>query len=130
MRVFLYCLILLLIFAAPVDRLDVAKLEPVEAVAIYMEDGKVALETDGGSKGYGLDAVAALEDLKQNAIRVVYLDTARYLLVEEGAEAYAEQLQCCLKQNIKTGVYNGGDVKEEAQYLDAHRESARPNANN
>ena len=130
MRAFIYCLILLLIFAAPVDRLDVAKLEPVEAVAIYMEDGKVALETDGGSKGYGPDAVAALEDLKQKAIRIVYLDTARYLLIGEGAETHAKQLLCCLKRNIEVGTYTGGDVKEEAQYLDAHRESAKPNANN
>ena len=127
MRCILYCIILLLAFFAPVDRLDVAKLLPVEAVAIYLEDEMVVLETDTEDQGRGDTVHSALEDLKEKATKIIYLDTARYLLVAEDAEAQAQELLQYLKPSVRKGVYAGGSVKEEAKYLDAHSESAKPN---
>lgn len=126
MRILLYIVILVAMFFAPVNRLDIAKLEPVEAVAIYMEDGQVNLQTDGKSMGRGATAAEALQNLKENALAVVYLDTADYLLVGDGAQDAAQQLQEYLKNSVQIGRYSGGDVKDEAKYLDVHGNSAKP----
>lgn len=127
MRRILYIIILALTLLAPVNRLDVAKLLPVEAVAITVENNSVVLQTDSGDRGTGTDVASALEDLKGNATQIIYLDTARYLLIGEGAEVQAQQLMEHLKPTVKTGEYAGGDVKKEANYLDAHSEAAKPN---
>ena len=127
MRILLYIIILAAsLFFAPVDRLDIAKLEPVEAVAVYMEEGRVALQTDGEDIGSGVTAQEALADLKENALAVIYLDTADYLLVGEGAEEAAKDLQQYLQKSVQIGKYNGGNIKEEAQYLDVHKNAAKP----
>ena len=126
MRILLYIVILAAMLFAPVDRLDIAKLEPVEAVAVYMEDGLITLQTDGENIGRGTTAREALADLKENALAVIYLDTADYLLVGEGAEVASQDLLQYLRKSVEIGKYNGGNVKEEAKYLDVHGNAAKP----
>lgn len=126
MRAALYVIILALMLFAPVNRLDIAKLQPVEAVAVYMESGEVVLRTDLGSTGRGPDAGQALQNLKDTTAAVVYLDTADYLLIAPGAEDAARQLMKNLKKTVQTGVYNGGDVQQEARYLDVHGNAEKP----
>ncbi len=126
MRIILYILILALLLLAPVERLDVAKLLPVEAVAVYMDGSDVVLETDTENLGRGETAEEALEDLKKNTAAIIYLDTAEYLLVGEGAKSHGVQLKGYLKASVIMGDYSGGSVKDEAKYLDAHSESAKP----
>lgn len=126
MRVLLYIVILVAMLFVPVDRLDIAKLEPVEAVAVYMEAGEVVLQTDAKTTGRGATAAEALQNLKDNALSVVYLDTADYLLVGQGAEAAGEELRRYLRESVQIGTYNGGDVKEEARFLDVHGNEAKP----
>ena len=130
MKKILYGILLLASFFAPVHRLDIAKLLPVEAVAIYLDEGQIVLETDTKDQGRGLTVEAALENLKKNTTEIVYLDTARYLLIAENAKEQAQELMRYLKPSVKTGAYAGTGVKEEAKYLDAHSESAKPNVNN
>lgn len=130
MRRILYAGILLAAFFAPVERLDVAKLLPVEAVAIYMEEEEIVLEIDTEDQGRGSTVQEALENLKENATKIIYLDTARYLLVAENAQVQAKELLPYLKPSVRQGAYVGGSVKEEAKYLDAHSESAKPIVNN
>lgn len=126
MKFILYALIIALSLFAPVTRLDIAKLSPVEAVAVYKEYGQVVLKTDEENEGRGESVHLALADLKKKASVIIYLDTARYLLVGEGAEAEAAALQAYLKESVLVGNYAGGDVKEEAKYLDVHTDSAKP----
>ena len=126
MRKLLYIIIGVTVLLLPVDRLDAAKLLPVEAVAVTVEDGHVVLVTDTEDRGEGINAEAALKDLKERALGIIYLDTANYLLIGEGAEEPAEELRKHLKRRVQTGSYAGGDVMEEAKWLDAHREGARP----
>ena len=126
MRVAVYIVILILSLLAPVTRLDISKLEPVEAVAITVEDSVVHLETDTGSKGVGKSVPDAVASLKQNAPMVIYLDTARYLFVGQGAEMYVSELKQNLKKDVITARYSGGEVAEEAAYLAAHRSSKKP----
>lgn len=120
MRKILSVVILALCLVAPVKRLDVEKLQPVEAVAVYMEGGRVVLETDTQDKGMGNTALEALEDMKEKALSVIYLDTAEYLLVEEAAAVYAEALRPLLSGSVKVGEYLGGAVKEQAAYYEVH----------
>lgn len=126
MKFILYAVIIALSLFAPVTRLDIAKLSPVEAVAVYKEYGQVVLKTDEENEGRGENVHLALADLKEKASVIIYLDTARYLLVGEGAAAEAAALQAYLKESVLVGNYAGGDVKEEAKYLDVHTDSAKP----
>lgn len=126
MRILLYIAILAAMFLAPVERLDIAKLAPVEAVAVYMEEGQITLQTDGENIGKGATAQEALADLKENALAVIYLDTADYLLIGEGAENAANDLRQYLRESVQIGKYNGGNVKEEAKYLDVHGDAEKP----
>lgn len=120
MRRILSVAILALCLLAPVKRLDVAKLEPVQTVAIYSQGGKVVLETDTGNRGEGVDAAEALGNLKQNALAVIYLDTAEYLLVGEGDEQLVGQLLPVLHKRVKVALYGGGDIVEETAYWEVH----------
>ena len=120
MRKLLSMGILALCLLAPVEPLDVAKLQPVQTVALYLENEYVVLETDAGEKGCGVNAKAALADLKKKSLMVIYLDTAEYLLVGDGAQKQVEQLRPVLHNNIKVGRYAGGNVAEETIYWETH----------
>ena len=126
MKLIVYLLILALMLAAPVDRLDIAKLEPVESVAVYTHRGQCCLKTDTGAQGSGATATQALADMKEKTAAVIYLDTAQYLLIGKGAEEEARELLPALKPGIKQAQYRGGDVKEETRYLAAHQEKWKP----
>lgn len=124
MRKILYIIIIAAVLFAPVDRLDIAKLLPVEAVAVYRENDTVVLKTDTDNTGRGKTVWEALKNLKDNAVSMIYLDTADYLLIGKDAQDLAAQLQPILRRSIQTGSYCGGDIKTEAKYLDTHQNAA------
>ena len=126
MRKLFYIVILLLCFVCPVKRMDIAKLEPVEAVAVTVKDGMVRLITDTQAEGEGITAEEALKMLKDKAQGIIYLDTARFLLVGEDAKEAAQSLLEYMRKDIRTAPYGGTDVKEEAKRLDSHDLSAKP----
>lgn len=126
MKVLLYILILALVLVAPVNRLDIAKLQPVEAVAMQMVEDRITLITDTGDRGAGKTVSEALQDLKEKASSIIYLDTADFLLISHNARQYTGQIKQYLKSSVKVGSYNGTDVKEEAKYLDVHTDRAKP----
>ena len=118
----LYIVILLMLFVAPLERLDVAKLLPVQAVAVYTEGDAVVLETDTENKGKGVSIADALADLKENTPAVVYLDTAEFLMVSESAVSEMEEIKNYFKPTVKVCVCDAaGKVKDTAKYLDVHR---------
>ena len=49
----LYAIIITAMLFAPVEKLDAAKLIPVEALALSMEEGQVVLKTDMNNMGMG-----------------------------------------------------------------------------
>lgn len=123
MRVILYVLILALLFLAPVERLDVARLEPVQTVAVSVKEDAVLLETDTQNAGRGTDVDSALENLEQTTPGVIYLDTAQYLLVTEDAVAYVEGLRQYLHPCVKVSLWDGeGSVQEAAKYLGVRKD--------
>lgn len=126
MRTQLYIVLLGLMLLAPVKRLDVSKLEPVEAVAVTLENGMVCLTTDTEAEGKGITAEEALLSMKENTSGIIYLDTARFLLIGENAEDAAQDLKSWLRKNVRICKYSGSDVKEETKRLDAHDLSTKP----
>ena len=126
MRCLVYTGIIAAMLLIPVRKLDAAKLIPVEAVAVTVQEGKVVIKTDTNDKGIGSTADEAIANLKVNSTGIVYLDTTRYLLYTEEAKEYADQIEDYMTSCVRKGVYSGGDVAEEAKYLDAHIESEEP----
>ncbi len=121
MRTVIYIVILALLFLAPIERVDVADLLPIEAVAIYMEEGNVVLETDTENIGRGADVTKALDNMKESAPAVVYLDTAEFLIVSQEAEIWVDELRQYLKPSVGVCIGDArGQVRETAKYLDVH----------
>ena len=121
MRKLIYALIIAALCLAPLRRADIAKLRPVQAFAMYLEENDVVLETDTGDLGRGENVLRALEDLKEKTAAVVYLDTADFLLVAENAVSRMGELAQHIKQSVKVCVCEAaGRVKEAAQYLEVH----------
>jgi len=123
MRVLLYTVILALLFLAPLERLDVAHLEPVQTLAVRVEENTVELETDTGNKGRGTTVAEAVEDLEAKTSGVIYLDTAQYLLLTESAASVAEDLRSYLRSDIRVCIWDGeGSVAGAAQYLEIRKD--------
>lgn len=123
MRKVLYAALVIPLFFVPLNRVNVADLLPIEAVAVYMDGNQVVLETDTEHKGTGENAEKALVALKGNTPAVVYLDTAEYLLVAPDAVEAVDSLRPHLKATVKVCVCEAaGKVKDAAKYLEIHRD--------
>ena len=122
MRRLLYVLLLVALLFIPMQRVNIADLLPIESLAVYMEAGWVVLETDTAHKGFGETVEQALADLKENTAKVVYLDTAEYLLISEDATEQIDALRSHLKASVKVAVCEAkGKVKEVVEYLRLHQ---------
>lgn len=123
MRMLLYIVILALLFLAPVKRLDVAKLEPVQTVAIRVENDTVIIETDTKNAGQGKSLSKAVADLEQNTPGVIYMDTAQYVLLTEDATVYAQELTQYLHPSVKVSLWDGqGSVEQASEYLEIRQD--------
>lgn len=120
-RIILYVLILGAVLLIPVERVDVAKLQPIEVIMIQRDRETVILQTDTGDMGTGADTIGALENMKATSPAVIYLDTAEFLLIGEGAEQDAQQLRQVLKKTVRVcRAEKTVDVKGVARYLTVH----------
>lgn len=120
-RIVLYIGIIALVFAAPVEHLNVGELIPVQVVAISEENGWTVIETDTGDKGIGANAQKALKNLKDTASGKIYLDTAEYLLLGKNTAKAAEDLRSELKPSVKLcKTAKSLDLKETAKFLNTH----------
>lgn len=119
MRILAYIAILALVFFAPVERLDVAKLEPVQTVAVSVFDGQVVFQTDTKNKGQAENVTAAVDDLERNTPGVIYLDTAEYLLITKEAVTHMNDIEKYLRPSVKVSLWDGkGSVEEAAKFLE------------
>ena len=116
----LYILILGALFFAPVESAEVAKLEPVQAVWMYMEEDRIVLETDTEDKGSGATVEEALKDMKRKSAGIIYLDTAQFVLVT-GTERQIAALVPYIKDSVRLCQWDGkGGLSEAVKYADAH----------
>ena len=120
MRTAAYILILASLLMAPVKRLNVAHLEPVEVIQLYAEGNTVCLRTDTGAMGRGGSVLAALKDMEASTAGVIYLKTAEYLLVEKETIQYINDLRGKLNRKIRVCATENADIKVAAEYLETH----------
>ncbi len=120
-RILIYLVCLILTFAAPVDSSDVGKLLPIECVLLYEENGNTVLLTDTENYGCGATVQEALKNLKQTTPDLVYLDTARYLIVHENALSHIPHMRGILKRNVKVCKTDSQvNPKDAARFLRVH----------
>lgn len=100
---------------------DIGELAPVEAVWLTEKAGQVYLETDTGDMGRGDDVQGALRDMKAAAPGNIFLETADYLIVEEGREDLLVQLVDILRPSCKVCVMQSmPDLEKATIYLNVH----------
>ena len=100
---------------------DIAKLAPVGVVWLSHSDEEVRLETDTGDMGGGENVKAALNDMKETTSGTIFLDTADYLIVEQGSEALLEQVYSLLRPSCMICVAEKmPDLESVGEYLSAH----------
>ena len=105
---------------------DIGRLRPVEVVQLYEKAGLLFLKTDTGDVGWGLTVEQAVNQLKETTPARIYLDTADYLLLEEGTEDCIPVLKMYLKRKTKVAYAPEGiDLEEAAAYLRIHQPSER-----
>ena len=120
-RILVYIIILAVLLMLPVKQQDVAKLHPVQVVALDKEKNWVVLETDTGDKGYGRTAQQALQNLKDTSTGIVYLDTAEYLIISKNTEGETEELRRELKRAVRLCMADKPiDLAEAAEFLSTH----------
>lgn len=71
---------------------DIARLSPVEMVWLSSQGGEVYLQTDAGDLGQGENVQAALEQMHRTSPGTIFLETADYLIVQQGKEYLIEQV--------------------------------------
>ena len=103
---------------------DIGSLRPVELVQLRQWNGLLILETDTGDRGWGLNIDQAVSKLKETTPGQIYLDTAEFLLLEEGTEMYLPHLAEYLKKKTRV-AYAAADVNLEdaTAYLRIHKPS-------
>ncbi len=121
MKWLLYLLVLGAVFLVPTERSDVGKLQPIEVVCVSAEGDSVIIETDTGDLGKGQSVDEALADLKRTTAGIVYLDTAEYLLVRDGAQDLIADLGKYLHKKVRLCMVEGdGELADAAAFLDVH----------
>ena len=69
---------------------DVGKLDPVQALYLYIENGQYRIVTDIGAEGTGRTLPDAARELMACADREIFLDTAEYLYIPPDLPVPAE----------------------------------------
>jgi hypothetical protein len=124
MKWLVYLALLLAAWLIPVERVDIGELCPIEVIAMTYDGTNVILQTDTGDMGKGATAEAAARNMEETTAGILYLDTAQYLLTEDAAVQWVDELRKYLKGTIK--VYTETDVTDlmgAAEYLDIHGEN-------
>ena len=121
MRILCSIVLLVLTFLAPVRRVEIEHLEPVEAVFAVRNGEQITLTTDTGASGTGDDVTQALIDLEETTPGIVFLDTARYLLLSTNVQEDVNQLRQHLKGSVRVCVFEGTrDPQKSIAYLEVY----------
>ena len=93
---------------------------PILAACI-LTDEQVVIKTDTGEMGRGDTPELALENLKQTAPAIIYLDTAEFLLVEESALEFVTPMRKFFKSDVRICLIDSEvEADKAAEYLRIH----------
>ena len=96
----------------------VAKLQPVELVAVSNMNGMLKVGTDTGVWGSGQTLQHAVADLKNRATGKILLETADYVLVDRYDATLLETLSDYLRPGCGLCLFDDEiDLKAAAEYL-------------
>lgn len=125
-KITLYILLLAAAVLAPLQGMDVGKLQPVGLVQLYKEGKTVVIVTDTGDSGRGDTVEAAFKNLEDTTPGVIFLDTADYLLISKDAVGEVENLSSWLKTSVRV-CYAEKDIgtTEAMEYLVVHHPQVR-----
>lgn len=105
----------------PRNDVELAKIKPVEVVSIRFRDDVLMVETDTEDVGVGLTVEDAIKDMEETAAGRIYLDTAKYLLVEENATSEIPEMCGLLKGSVLVCERKGDlDLRAAGEYLGVH----------
>lgn len=120
-RIVLYTIILLGLLMAPADPVSIDHLLPARVMGIYREGTLFVLATDVGTKGLGETPAQALENMRETANGLLYLDTVEYLLIGEESVEAIEVLKKELKGTVRLcEIPKPVDLETAAIYLQTH----------
>ena len=118
-RAVAYLIILAALLAVPVKPLELDKLIPVQVISVTKEGQVYRIETDTENAGTGPTVEHALQNLKNTAKGIIYLDTAQYLLFTEPAQEAVETLRPELRSTVRLCLMETPvDLKDAAKFLD------------
>lgn len=116
-----YTAALILFAVFPLQGTDVGKLAPVEAVWLTEQNGQIYLQTDTGDTGRGENVESALRNMKAAAHGTVFLDTADYLIVQEGKEMLLQKVYDVLRPSCMVcSAAKIPDLERAVEFLAAH----------
>ncbi len=105
----------------PFVRSDVAKLRPIEVIAVSVDDGKIEVDTDTDADGEGRTLEEAFKNMKRTTPGDVFLDTADFLLLEPGCETLLPELTEYLRPGCQVCLCVGElDMDKVAAFLRSH----------
>jgi hypothetical protein len=109
----------------PFDGTDIAKLHPVEVLAVSRKGDAYVLQTDSGMKGVGKNVEEALHDLQLSTAGNIFLDTANYLLISPDCADVIMPLWNCIRPACQVYYYEcEGIYAEIGRYLESHPSQA------
>lgn len=125
-RILIYIAALAAALLVPIEGTDVGELQPVGVIQLYKEEDTVVIVTDTGDSGRGKTVEAAFENLEETTAGIIFLDTADYLLLSEGATVEAMELEGYLKPSVRVCMAEKEiDPAQAAEYLAVHRPAVR-----
>lgn len=99
---------------------DISRLDPVQVVYLYMEEGRLHMETDTGDHGSGPDLSSAAGQMKAEADAELFLDTAEYLILSPEVPVTSDFFRL-LRPGCRVCIVEGTpDLAAAAQYLAIH----------
>ena len=100
---------------------DIGELAPVEVVWLTEKAGQVYLETDTGDIGRGEDVPSALHNMNATSSGNILLETADYLIVEQGREDLLAQVYDLLRPSCKVCIARSmPDLEKVTVFFTAH----------
>ena len=101
MKHWIIYMVIVLLVSTSFRGTDIAKLAPVEVVWLSENAGEIYLETDTGDSGKGDSVQAAYNNMKASAHGTIFLDTADYLIIQNGNEHLIADTYELLRPNCR-----------------------------
>lgn len=99
---------------------DVAKLEPIQTLYVYIDGTELSIETDTGARGTGKTLTEAAAAMKANASAELFLDTAEFLILAPEV-SITEEFHTLLSPTCKVTITTTTpDLQTISDYLTTH----------